>query len=136
MKLSAFLLAPLLGLAACQPMADAAPGSTIALNSLVGEYRVAGIDGAEVELPHAITLSIGADDVRYTSQCINGRWTYAVDGDEATTTRQPVASCRRALLPQEQAIDAVFEAGPTATRTATNGITFAGGGHTVTVFSQ
>lgn len=115
---------------------DPATGNVNVPGSLVGEYRVAGVDGRDVDLPHAITLSITAETIRYTSQCVGGTWRYRREGDRLVTQEVPLAVCQRALYPEEEAIDALFAAGPTFRRTEANGIELSGGGHTVTVFSQ
>lgn len=118
------------------PTSDPATGTVNVPGALVGEYRVAGVDGREVDLPHAITLSITADTIRYTSHCVGGTWRYRRDGDRLVTREVPMAVCQRALYPEEEAIDMLFAAGPTFRRTEANGIELSGGGHMVTVFSQ
>jgi hypothetical protein len=47
-----------------------------------------------------------------------------------------MASCRRALLPEEDAIAAAFDNAGMVRRTPANGIEFTGGGHSVLLFSQ
>lgn len=101
-----------------------------------GEYRVAGADGADIDLGHGISLSVSADTIALASQCVTPRWTYRyVDGRLRTeATGEPI--CERGLHPAEEAIMAVFDDPQRITRTPTNGIELSGGGHSVTLFSQ
>jgi hypothetical protein len=137
------------GLAACQPAASdggpapaATPGDAPAANliasaqSLAGEYRVAGVDGADINLPHGISAEITADRIAVTSDCINLGWTYHFQNGALATERVPMASCRRALLPEEGAIAAAFDNAGMVRRTPANGVEFTGGGHSVLLFSQ
>ena len=104
--------------------------------SLVGNYRVAGADGAEVDLGWAITVAITGDTIRYGSQCVSGTWTYSYTGGRMSTEAVPIALCDRGRYPAEEALDAVFGGSPTVSRTAENGLLFEGGDHSVTLFSQ
>jgi len=104
---------------------------------LPGEYRVAGIDGADVNLPHALTVSITQSEIRYVSQCITAAWTYRMTGPAiALQPTPPEPVCDRGRYPEEIAIEQAFPAAETVRRTAGNGIEFSGGGHSVTLFSQ
>lgn len=152
-RLSAAAL--MLTLAACAPATEetaqegiatpelpVAPGTSPAARGApnmklpIGEYRVAGTDGREVDLPHAITVSIGPDTIRYVSQCVTGTWTYRFEGDTLTTKPIVEAVCDRGRYPEEEALDAVFAAPGSIRGTPANGIEIAGGGHRVTLFSQ
>ena len=104
--------------------------------SLVGNYRVAGADGAEVDLGWAITVAITGDTIRYGSQCVSGTWTYTYTEGRMSTEAVPIAVCDRGRYPAEEALDAVFGSSPTVSRTAENGLLFEGGDHSVTLFSQ
>lgn len=117
---------------------DAAPAPDIVASpeSLAGEYRVAGVDGADIDLPHGISAVIGPDRIDLTSDCIRLAWSYRFEEGVLATERVPVPSCRRALLPQEEAIAAAFDAAGVVRRTPANGMEFSGGEHSVTLFSQ
>jgi hypothetical protein len=139
------LLAACCLLPACQPAdqaVPATPGSTPAseivasAETLAGEYRVAGIDGADVNLPHAITASVGPERMEFTSDCIRMAWTYRFESQVLVTETAPVASCRRALLAEEQALSEAVEAAGIVRRTEANGVELSGEGHTVLLFGQ
>ncbi|MGB5777681.1 MAG: hypothetical protein WBH10_01250 [Allopontixanthobacter sediminis] len=133
-------------LAACAPVANdpLAPGSDpavadgviIAPAALTGEYRLAGVDGRDINLSHGISASISEHEIEVLSQCIRFKWTYALADGVLATERTPSMSCRRALLPEEEAISRAFDDAVQVRRTPANGIEFSGEGHTVTLFSQ
>jgi hypothetical protein len=103
---------------------------------LAGDYRIAGVDGADIDLPHGISATIGADRIDVVSQCVEMAWSYRLDGTALQTTRLPVVSCDRARYPEEEAIEAAFTAAREVERTESNGIRFSGGGRSVILFSQ
>lgn len=97
------------------------PPAYPALDSLVGEYRVAGIDGQPIDQPYGIALSIGENRISFSPECAGFVWTYeyAADGT-LSTERHPdyggevapggsVAKCAGGLRPTDiplaQAID-------------------------------
>lgn len=133
-------------LAACAPVATdpSAPGNNpadadgviMATAALAGEYRVAGVDGGDINLSHGISASISEQQIEVLSQCIRFKWTYALADGVLATERTPSMSCRRALLPEEEAISRAFDDAVQVRRTPANGIEFSGEGHTVTLFSQ
>lgn len=133
-------------LAACAPPApeSPAPESPPAFAEetmmtpvvLIGEYRVAGVDGQDINLPHGITASISDDEIEIQSQCIRFKWTYTITDGVLAARRTPAASCQRALYPEEAAIARAFDQAVQARRTLANGIEIAGAGHSVTLFSQ
>lgn len=149
---------PLMALAAsCQPAEDAgaaaapqaspapAPAATLPVpppdiiasaEGLIGEYRVAGVDGADIDLPHAITASIAEDRIDLTSDCIRLAWSYRFESGALATEREPVPSCRRALLLEEEAVAAAFDVAGVVRRTPANGLEFAGRERSVTLFGQ
>jgi len=130
-------------LAACQtisatPTKEAAIDASsdpVAETLSPGEYRLAGADGAAVDLPHAITVSVSENEIRMVSGCINERWPRRT-GEGPLTATLPAPSCRRALFPAEQAASAVFGNIEQVSRTPENGWLVEGGGHSVTLFSQ
>ena len=121
---------------AATPGAPAAAGGALPAGELPGEYRVAGVDGRSVDLPHAITVSIGPETIRYTSQCVTGAWNYRFEGGALVTDPVVEPVCDRGRYREEEALDAVFAAPEAIRRTPANGIELSGGGHTVTLFSQ
>ncbi len=141
----------LLLLAACQPAAEAPLASAsnvngtstpvdaskpVAAAELPGEYRVGGVDAGGIDLPHAITASIGQTRIDLRSGCIRYAFGYRLDGGRIMTEALPAPSCRRALYPEERALEAAFLAARTVRRSPAYGIVFEGEGRSVTLFSQ
>jgi hypothetical protein len=104
--------------------------------ALVGEYRVAGVDGAGIDLPHGVAARISADRIEVSAGCLQWAWSYVLEAGRLITERLPSTSCRRALLPQEQALAEAFDAAQGVRRTPANGIEFSGAGRWVLLFSQ
>lgn len=105
--------------------------------SLVGEYRVAGIDGTEVGGQIGIALSITEGNIFYDPRCAGLEWTYTY-GNGALTTERPADApvCEIAVHPEKQRLAVALDAVTRAERTPSNGIELTGGGHSVTLFSQ
>ena len=101
-----------------------------------GEYRLAGADGQDVNLGHAITVTVTDDEIRVFSQCVTPRWTYRYA--DAKLVTEPVLEpiCERGRYPAEEALSAVFDGPESVVRTPENGIYIEGAGHSVTLFSQ
>lgn len=142
------LLAPAALLAACQQAEDPAttsahtetPEETVSSEapaSLVGEYRVAGIDGTEVGGQIGIALSITEESIFYDPRCAGLEWTYTYESG-ALTTERPVDApiCEIAVHPEKKRLAAALDAVTQAERTRSNGIELTGGEHSVTLFSQ
>jgi hypothetical protein len=115
------------------PAASPVPAPPI---RIAGEYRVAGVDGGDIDLPHGISASIGESRIEVSSQCVEMAWSYRFDGAQLVTEAIPVVSCDRGRYPEEQAIEAAFDAARGVERTESNGIRFSGGGRSVLLFSQ
>ena len=129
--------APVTPAATATPVSTApAPDLIASAESLAGEYRVAAVDGADINLPHGISASIAADRINVTSDCIRFAWSYRFESGVVTTERVPRPSCRRALLPEEEAIAAAFDNAGMVRRTPANAVEFSGGGRSVTMFGQ
>ena len=107
-----------------------------AMPELPGEYRVAGVDGAGIDLPHAIAASIDEERIHLVSGCVNLAWTYRLHGARLTTERAAVEGCARGLETTERAVQAAFDAADTIRRTPANALEFSGGGHTIVLFAQ
>ena len=104
--------------------------------SLVGEWRVAGVDGQSIDLPHAITMSVDASRVLVVSDCVNLAWSYRYEGGRMIPERVAQESCARGLYPVEEALVGLFSAPANVRRTESNGIEIAGPQHSATIFSQ
>ena len=109
-------------------------------NTLSGEWRVAGLDGAALDLPVGLALSIDADTIRYDSGCGGHAWTYRLDGSGIVTqrTRSPDSDCLiRSTFPREVFdVAAALDAAREVERTPANGVRLSGEGRSVTLFSQ
>lgn len=119
-----------------EPLPQTPPVNALAAGELPGEYRIAGVDGGDINLPHAITASIRQGRIRVVAGCVNALWEYTYAAGRLATKREPVVTCQRGLYPEEEAVFAAIDAAERATRTPANGIELSGGGHSVTLFSQ
>jgi len=129
-----------LALAACQPAVSPVSVTENPVISsaaqLVGEYRVASVDGGDLDLPQGITASVTDSRLAVQSDCIRLAFDYRLDGPALALTPAPVPSCRRGLSPAEQAIQGAFTAAVQVARTPDGGVQFTGNGRSVTLFSQ
>ena len=147
-------------LAACAPR-DQVANETIApprpeapaaaepapVQTLEGEWRVAGIDGQPLDQPVGLALSASAQEIWWDPRCAGYVRSYRIEGSKFTTgshigfvPRKPGEPtppvCTIAPPPR---IGDVFRALTEATkiaRTPQNGIEISGGGHSVLLFSQ
>lgn len=121
------------------PSAPVPPENAItSATELIGEYRVAGLDGRSIDLPHGLTVSIRQDTIVLFEGCMSMAWRYHFDAGRLVTARRHdlVGRCTRPPQATEEAIGLAFDAATGVRRTPANGIDFYGGGHTVTLFSQ
>jgi hypothetical protein len=123
------------------------PENANAPASLVGEYRVAGIDGAEVGGGIGIGLSITEREIYFEPRCAGFNWSYTYkDGDLSTDrpVRRGASStagpqppvCLVAIHVEQARLATALDAVTQAERTPSNGIELTGGGHSVTLYSQ
>lgn len=111
-------------------------GAIVSSADLVGEYRVPGVDGQDIDLPHGISATIDDTTIRVSADCVKFAWSYRFEGAHLLTEAAPIVTCERGLLPEEEAVQAAFEAAETVRRLPSNGIEFSGGGRSVILFSQ
>jgi len=149
------LLLATLVLAACQPADEEAPASPASSASpaspvdavasgpittpeeLSGYYRIAGIDGAEIEGSEGFGVRFTEDRVMVLAQCIKTEWLYRFEGARIVVTADKLREpCRRALSPDERAIASAFDGMERASRTPANAILIEGSGASLTLFSQ
>ena len=118
-----------------------------AVGDLIGEYRVAGIDGREVQGDIGIALSIDGPMLSYEPTCAGFVWKIAERRGEVRferapgygPTRQPDGStlvCAVAVPAEFERLGRAIDAAQRAWRTPANGILLEGGGRSVTLFSQ
>ncbi len=114
---------------------DPAPSPTA--QSLAGEYRVAGIDGEDLDAPIGIAVSISPTTIEL-EPCAGFAWTYTYTGRRLETARIPVSgdepTCR--VEPAITRAGLALAEATRVTRTAANGLEFRGGGRSVLLFSQ
>ena len=127
-----------LSLAACVAAPEVAEEN--ADPDLVGEWRIAGIDGNALDMPVGLALSIDADIIEYPSGCGGHAWRYRVEGHTMSTTptRTPDMDClARSTFPREVfTAAAAIDAAERIERTPENGMRLFGGGRSLTIFSQ
>ncbi len=104
--------------------------------SLSGEWRIAGVGGKPIDLPHAISASIGANRIKVSSQCVTMEWSYRFKDQRLVTEPIPITVCDRGRYPEELAIEAALDAATNVVRTPGNGLEIAGGRGSVLLFSQ
>ena len=113
----------------------------------MGEYRVAGIDGAGLQADFGIAVSIDGPMLSYEPTCAGFVWTIAEDAGAFTFTRSPgfgptrqpdgtIAVCAVAVPPEMERLGAAVDAARRAWRTPANGVLLEGGGRSVLLFSQ
>ena len=143
-------------LAACQPAAAPEPEASERATldpleagpaSIVGEYRVAGIDNEALDIGEGIAVSITATTISYEPTCLGYSWDYEYSQGALATERTPgvgpelredgsVVSCLVAVPPEFDKVASVFADPDRVFTTPENGLLFEGGGHSVTLFSQ
>jgi hypothetical protein len=125
------------------------PGSRplTAVGDLIGEYRVAGIDGTEVHGDVGLAVSIDGPRLSYEPNCAGFVWDIRQGGgllrfERAKgygPERQPDGSfmaCAVAVSPEQRRLAEAVDAARRAWRTPSNGILLEGGGRSVLLFSQ
>jgi hypothetical protein len=114
--------------------------------SLVGEYRVAGIDGQPLDADVGIALSIDRTTLSFDPRCAGFVWNYSylrgrLDLKRAAPLNPPVDGvpapvCAVAIPPDQRALGKALDSVERAGRSPENGVLLSGGGHSVTLFSQ
>lgn len=118
-----------------------------AVGDLVGEYRVAGVDDAELPNGEAIALSIDGPMLSFEPTCAGFVWGIRFDGEVLTTQRYGMANapapgeppppvCAVAISAGQSALAQALDAATRAERTPSNAIRLSGGGHSVTLYTQ
>ena len=151
-------------LAACQPAperevdpqpeasgvtsaADPAAPSIPAPATIVGEYRVAGLDGEAFESQTGIAVSITDTTISYEPTCLGYSWDYEYDGGVLSLEPTPgtgpevrddgtTVTCLVYVDPEYGELGRAVAAATRVDRTPENGLRFSGGGRSFTLFSQ
>lgn len=105
--------------------------------TLVGEWRVAGIDGQPIDAPIGIALTIDAQVIGFDPRCAGFTWDYTYSaGTLEAIRRNPTAICAIGYDPVLDRLADALDRVTIVRRTAANGIELSGGGRSVTLFSQ
>ncbi|MDF1835918.1 MAG: hypothetical protein P1U62_13700 [Alteraurantiacibacter sp. bin_em_oilr2.035] len=117
-----------------------------AIASLVGEWRVAGIDGQSLDEPHGIALSANEEEIWWAPRCAGMIYSYKIDDTDFATgprtsqppadTRTPPPVCTIGLPPRLIDVTRVLDQAERIGRTPENGVRISGGGRSLTLFSQ
>lgn len=116
------------------------------VGDLVGEYRVAGLDGEDFNEEFGMGLSIDGPSMSFEPICAGFIWHIELEEGTLTTRRQvraeeapgqgPPPPCAIALHPRQRQLAQILDAATLATRMPSNGILLSGGGRSVLLFSQ
>jgi hypothetical protein len=113
---------------------------------MLGDYRVAGIDGQPLHAPIGIAVSIDGPMLSFEPTCAGFVWSLSFEDGLLVTTRAaktateqgapPPPVCAVTVHPEQRRLAEALDAVDSAARTPDGGIVLAGGGHSVTLFSQ
>ncbi len=117
------------------------------VGELLGEYRVAGVDDAELPNGEAIALSIDGPILSFEPTCAGFVWGMEFDGEVLAIQRHglgprpapgepPPPVCTVAISAGQTALARALDAVTRAERTPSNAIRLSGNGHSVTLYSQ
>lgn len=154
----AAILALTLGSAACTPEREEAPPpspaegalsdphddqTTLPIGaqapvSIVGEWRVAGVNHTEIDQPYAMTATISDTLIQVRSQCLTFVRAYTLEGVALGVGPKPgpMVMCDRGHDPQERQVDSALAAADTAYRMPDGSLVLAGPGGRITLFTQ
>lgn len=139
--LVSFVCAFAFALAACVPATGTDAASTLTpVSGLEGEYRIAGIDGAALDVPFGLALSVSPDRIVFDGPCEGYAWSYQIKGRSLETTRiaSPDPECLKAARIHHVVFDLAeaVDAATTVVRDPSNAVILSGGGHQLTLYSQ
>ena len=115
------------------------PGKPLGgLRELAGEWRLAGVDGQDLNQPEGIAVSIEGATMQATAGCV--RWQWAITLDQGAFSARPVPlaepSCARGLTASERTMADAITGASEARRLPSMGVELSGGGRSVVLFSQ
>jgi len=132
-------------LGACQPAtapreAVNAGGTSEVPATLVGDWRVAGIDGRPLAGDRGIAVRIDKTLIAFDPRCLGFVWTYQYRAGALRTAKwepeRPDLRCLASISAEQSALGTAISASTRAERTPENGVLLSGGGHSVLLFSQ
>ena len=118
------------------------------VDTLAGEWRVAGIDGKPFDADYGIALSASADEIWWEPRCAGIVRRYRIRGYSVSMMlpepppaqeglpRPPPAVCTIGVPVGVENAFRALDAVDRVMRTPENGIELSGGGHSLTLFSQ
>ena len=132
--------APVARPVAASPLPASPPSGRAVSDSkaIVGEWRVAGVDGRAIDQPFAITASILPQEIHAVSQCVRWRWRADIrDGKAQLISIAPAEPpCARTRSGEETAFERAMSAARFAVRRGDGSLVFAGPAGEVTLFTQ
>lgn len=115
------------------------PGVPLAgLADLTGEWRVAGVDGLDINQPEGISASVSGGKMVVTAGCVRWQWSVTLEAGAfaATPATQVTPVCARGLTPAEAAMAEAIGSATSARRLPSKGVELSGNGRSVLLFSQ
>ncbi|MDQ3074502.1 MAG: hypothetical protein M3Q88_02660 [Pseudomonadota bacterium] len=117
------------------------------VTSLVGEWRVAAVDGKSFDEPYGVALSADAQEIWWDPRCAGFARSYRIEGSRLSTGpyigfNSPKAGeptppvCAIAPPPRIGDVFRAIDSARTIGVTPQNGIELSGGGHSLLLFSQ
>ena len=117
------------------------------IQTLEGEWRVAGIDGQALDQPVGLALTASAQEIWWDPRCAGYVRSYRIEGSKFMTgphigfvPRKPGEPtppvCTIAPPPRIGEVFRALTEATTIARTPQNGIEISGGGHSLLLFSQ
>ncbi|WP_162925128.1 hypothetical protein [Aurantiacibacter odishensis] len=118
-----------------------------AIETLAGEWRVAGIDGEPFDEPYGLALSADGEEIWWEPRCANFAFSYRIEGLRITTGEgrpsnpvepgaPPPPVCTVGIPPRLNEVARALDVADTVGRLPSNGVLIEGGGHSITLFSQ
>jgi len=166
MRVCGLLVLMVAGLAGCQQRAEAptpAPSTAVSprvspsvapspplspVASLLGEWRVAGIDGQSLDEPYGLALTGADDELWWEPRCAGMARSYRIDGpaiafepvkingSPPAPGSPPPPVCTIAVPLRLADVARALDAATFVGRTSANGVLISGGGRSVLLFSQ
>ena len=109
---------------------------------LVGEWRVAGINGEEFNEPYGIALSATDSEIWWNPRCARQSAHYTIQGNRFRWSppperpQEPLHVCAIAIPPRLPEVMQTIRGAYMIERTPANGIRLSGNGRSLTLFSQ
>lgn len=117
-------------------IAERVPAELVPASELVGEWRIAGVDGEEIDQPYAITASITDRQIHVVADCINIAWSYTAESGSFDAKRVPVEGCGRGMTPKEEAIVTAIDTATGFGKVPSNAMEIFSQQHRVTLYRQ